>query len=96
VGKLIRTKTVARALCLTALYSCDFLGFFALVSTQLPFTVYRKAKMGGEKAQERVLIMFYQELSDEVQKDIRRKFSDAEVTIHKSVAGIPVPPGMLN
>jgi alanine-alpha-ketoisovalerate/valine-pyruvate aminotransferase len=50
--------------------------------------------MGGEKAPERVLIVFYQEMPDELQKDIRSKFSDAEVTIHKSEGGVPVPPGM--
>jgi len=51
--------------------------------------------MGGEKALERVLVVFYQAMPEELQEDIRHKFSDAEVIIHKSEPGIPVPPGML-
>lgn len=45
---------------------------------------------------ERVLLIFYQELPQELIGDIQRKFSDAELTIYKSrgFEGIPVPPGM--
>lgn len=45
---------------------------------------------------ERVLLIFYQELPQELIGDIKRKFSDAELTIYKSrgFEDIPVPAGM--
>lgn len=46
---------------------------------------------------ESVLVIFFRDLPAALVQDIRRKFSDAEVTVYKSRVqeGIPVPPGML-
>ncbi|KXG52100.1 D-isomer specific 2-hydroxyacid dehydrogenase, NAD-binding [Penicillium griseofulvum] len=41
---------------------------------------------------EHVLVVFYQAMPEELEDVIRQKFSDAEVTIHQSQGGVPVPP----
>jgi hypothetical protein len=42
---------------------------------------------------EYVLIVFYMHMPVPMQEEFRRKFAGAEVTIHKSEPGVPVPPG---
>lgn len=45
-------------------------------------------------SKERLLVIFYQPFSPEVERVIKEKFADTEVTIYQSTPGVPTPPGM--
>jgi hypothetical protein len=47
-----------------------------------------------EVSREHLLVIFYQVFSPEVERVIREKFADSEVTLYQSKPGEPVPRGM--